>query len=86
MTDGSLHVDHILPDSPDNGRGAGRVRAEWCRTPGLSVEFHSLDEARVSGVREIRQSLISAVAVVPAGAYNQATAEVRGRSDTIGGC
>ena len=75
--DGSLHVDHILPDS-DNGRAlAASVRSG--ATPGLSVEFHSLDEARVSGVREIRQSLISAVAVVPAGAYNQATAEVRAK-------
>ena len=31
----------------------------------LSVEFHPLDEAQVSGVREVRQSLVVAVATVP---------------------
>ena len=76
-SDGTLHVDHLLPNTPAGVALAASVRDG--RTPGLSVEFHSLDEARVSGVREIRQSLISAVAVVPAGAYNQATAEVRAK-------
>ena len=75
--DGSLRVDHLLPNSPAGRDMAASVRSG--KTPGLSVEFHSLDEARVSGVREIRQALISAVAVVKAGAYSQATAEVRAK-------
>ena len=49
------------------------------KTPGLSVEFHSLDEARVSGVREVRHSLVTAVATVPSQAYDQARAEVRSK-------
>ena len=49
-------------------------------TPGLSIEFHSLDEAQMQGVREVRQSLVTAVATVKAGAYAQAGAEVRGQT------
>ena len=75
--DGTLTIDHRLPDSP-----AGRALAASVRdgkTPGLSVEFHSLDEATVSGVREVRESLITAVAVVKSQSYDQARAEVRER-------
>ena len=77
--DGSLRVDHLLPNSPTGREMAASVRSG--KTPGLSVEFHSLDEARVSGVREVRQSLVTAVATVPAGAYAQATAEVRAKGN-----
>ena len=76
--DGALQVDHLLPDSP-----AGRALAAAVRngkTPHLSIEFHALDEAQVQGVREVRQSLVTAVATVPAGAYHQARAEVRERT------
>ena len=72
-----LHVDHLLPDTEGGRALAASVRSG--ATPGLSVEFHSLDEAMVSGVREVRQSLITAVAVVPTQSYNQARAEVRSR-------
>ena len=76
--DGSLRVDHLLPNT-DGGRAlAASVRDG--RTPGLSVEFHALDEAQVQGVREVRQSLVTAVATVKAGAYAQAAAEVRERT------
>ena len=77
--DGSLRVDHLLPNSPAGRDMAAAVRSG--ATPGLSVEFHSLDEARVQGVREVRQSLVTAVATVPAGAYAQATAEVRAKGN-----
>ena len=75
--DGSLQVDHLLPDTPEGVALAASVRSG--KTPGLSVEFHSLDEARVSGVREVRQSLVTAVATVPSQAYDQARAEVRSK-------
>ena len=75
--DGSLRVDHLLPDTPEGRALAASVRSG--KTPGLSVEFHALDAAMVSGVREVRQSLITAVAVVPAQSYDQARAEVRRR-------
>ena len=76
--DGTLKVDHRLPNSPEGRALAAAVRSG--STPGLSVEFHSLDEAQVSGVREVRQSLVTAVATVKAGAYAQAAAEVRSRT------
>ena len=76
--DGSLQVDHLLPDSPAGREMAASVRSG--ATPGLSVEFHSLDEAQVSGVREVRQSLVTAVATVTRQSYDQARAEVRGQT------
>ena len=70
-----LTVDHLLPDTPEAARLAASVRSG--ATPGLSIEFHALDSVRVSGVREVRQSLITAVATVPSQSFNQATVEVR---------
>ena len=75
--DGSLRVDHLLPDSPEGRALADDVRSG--RKARLSVEFHALAEARVQGVREVRESLVTAVATVPAGSYHQAQAEVRGK-------
>ena len=74
-------MDHLLPDTPEGVALAAAVRSG--ATPGLSVEFHSLDEARVQGVREIRQSLVTAVATVPRQSYNQATAEVRSKAQRV---
>ena len=75
--DGSLRVDHLLPDTPEGLAIAASIRSG--KTPGLSVEFHALDEAQVSGVREVRHSLITAVATVPSQSYDQARAEVRSK-------
>ena len=79
--DGELRVDHLLPNTPAGLALAASVRSG--ATTGLSVEFHSLDEARVSGVREVRQSLITAVATVPSQSYDQARAEVRARQRRV---
>ena len=77
--DGSLRIDHLLPDTVEGRAMAESVRAG--KTPGLSAEFHSLAESRANGgrVREISSSLVTAVATVPSGAYNQARAEVRSK-------
>ena len=74
-TEAGLEIDHLLPDTPEAALLAKAVRSG--DTPGLSVEFHPLEEARVSGVRELRESLIVAVATVPLGSYDQSRAEVR---------
>ena len=76
-SDGSLSVDHLLPDTPE-GRGAAQGVWDGSRAA-LSVEFHALADATVQGVREVRESLIEAAALVPAGSYDQARAEVRER-------
>ena len=79
--DGSLQVDHLLPDSPKGRAMAASVRSG--ATPGLSVEFHALAEAMVSGVREVRQALVTAVATVPSQSYDQARAEVRSNTRRV---
>ena len=76
--DGTLTIDHRLPNSPEGRALAASVRDG--KTPGLSVEFHALAEAMVSGVREVRESLVTAVATVPRQSYAQARAEVRGQT------
>ena len=81
--DGTLKVDHRLPNSPEGRALAASVRSG--ATTGLSVEFHALDEARVSGVREVRQSLVTAVATVPRRRLRlKRRAEVRAKGHTIG--
>lgn len=76
-TSDGLRVDHLLPDTPEGQSLAASVRSG--RTPNLSVEFYPLAEQRISGVRELRESLVFAVATVGKGSYNQARAEVRER-------
>ena len=73
--DGALQVDHLLPDTPEGVALAASVRSG--ETPGLSVEFFALDSKQVQGVREVRESLITAVATVPNQSYDQAVVEVR---------
>ena len=81
--DGTLKIDHLLPDSPEGREMAASVRDG--RTPGLSVEFHALSESRANGgrVREISSALITAVATVPAASYDQARAEVRSNTRPV---
>ena len=79
--DGELRVDHFLPDTESGRALAKAVRSG--ETPGLSVEFHSLSEGVVQGVREIRQSLVTAVAAVPSASYDQARAEVRSKAQRV---
>lgn len=70
-----LLIDEPLPDS-----ALGRELAREIRTgvkAGLSIEFHAVQEAVVSGVREVRRAIVDAAAAVGEGAYDQATVEVR---------
>ena len=70
-------IEAALPDS-DAGREAAELVQSGKRSS-LSVEFEAIEEERVSEVREVRRALISAAALVPAGAYEQARAELRSR-------
>ena len=71
------HIEAVLPNS-DEGREAAELVQSGKRSS-LSVEFEAIEEERVSEVREVRRALISAAALVPAGAYEQARAELRSR-------
>ena len=74
----SVRIDAPLPDTALGRQVAAEVRSG--ERSALSVEFVSLDEARVQGVRELRSALIQGAALVPAGSYTQARAEVRSRA------
>lgn len=70
-----IRIDAPLPDTSLGREVAAEIRSG--RKRGLSVEFHATDEARVSGVREVRGALVNAAAIVREPAYEQARAEVR---------
>lgn len=79
VIDGSeIRIDARLPDTQLGRQVATEVRSG--ERSALSVEFVSLDEARVQGVRELRSALIQGAALVPLGSYGQARAEVRHRA------
>ena len=77
--DGELRIDAALPDSALGREVAEEVRSG--RRAQLSIEFHALADAMVQTVREIRSALLTGAALVRSGAYDQATAEVRTRTD-----
>ena len=75
--DGALILDVPIPDTT-----AGRdlvIEVRNKTLPMASIEFRALADRVGGGVRRISQSIVSAVALVPAGAYPSATAEVRRR-------
>ena len=74
----SVRIDAPLPDTALGRQVAVEVRSG--ERSALSIEFVSLDEARVQGVRELRSALIQGAALVPLGSYSQARAEVRERA------
>ena len=73
----AIKIDAPLPDTAIGREVASEVRAGTKR--GLSIEFHSMAESVVQGVREIRSAFMDAAAVVTEGAYDQAVVEVRQR-------
>lgn len=89
---GEPHVRAMPERQPD-----GRITIEAVATPSIreaveggrrhmSVEFHSLDEATTGGgIREIREALVPAVALVPDPEYTQTVAEIRAAGGRLGG-
>ena len=75
--DGVLVLDVALPATQAGREIAIEVRNKTL--PMASIEFRALADRVVGGVRRISQSVITAVALVPAASYLSATAEVRRR-------
>ena len=73
-----IKINEALPDTALGRTIASEVRSG--ERSALSVEFVSLDEALVMGVRELRSALIQGAALVPLGSYQQARAEIRERA------
>lgn len=72
-----LRIDAKLPDTSAGRDAAVNVREGlWT---GLSTEFHAEQTTRVGGVREIRQAILTAAALVDLPSYAEATVEVRQR-------
>ena len=76
VSDG-YRIEAALPRTPEGEEAAELVRSG--KRSNLSVEFQTLEEERVSEVREVRRALVSAAALVGSGAYAQARAELRSR-------
>lgn len=77
VVEDGYNVEAVLPSSPSGIQAAELVRTGT--RSALSVEFRCLEAEIVSQVREVRSALVEAAALVPAGAYEQARAELRGR-------
>ena len=77
VVEAGYRIEAVLPSSPEGIEAAELVRSG--KRSSLSVEFQTLEEERVSEVREVRRALVSAAALVPSGSYGQARAELRGR-------
>ena len=77
VVEDGYRIEAVLPNSPEGIEAAELVKSG--KRSSLSVEFQTLEEERVSEVREVRRALISAAALVAAGAYAQARAELRSR-------
>ena len=83
---GSVRVSDRVPGVSGSAQKGICVLSASVRSgarPGLSIEFYPLDEAHVQGVREVRQSLVTAVATVPSQSYDQAKAEVRSTTRVV---
>ena len=72
-----IHVDALLPDSPEGREAAEAVRDG--KSKGLSIEFRAASSRLVQGVREVTDALVEAAALVAEGAYQQAVPEVRSK-------
>ena len=78
LSGNEIKIDAALPDTDLGRQVATEVRNG--ERSALSVEFTSLEEARVQGVRELRSALVRGAALVREGSYTQARAEVRERA------
>ena len=75
--DGALVLDVELPATQAARELAIEVRNKTL--PMASIEFRALADRVVGGVRRISKSIVSAVALVPLGAFPGSVAEVRRR-------
>ena len=75
------HLDAPLPLT-GIGREARELVSSGTRAR-LSVEMYVLNSAVVSGVREVRQTLVESAALCSAGSYDQTRAELRARRQVM---
>ena len=76
-SEGRLMIDQRLPDSTAGRDCAVEVRAGLLT--GLSIEFRSVRQTFVNGVRRITEAVLSAAAIVDSPSYSSSTVEVRAK-------
>ena len=77
VRENAVVIDAPLPDTQRGRDAAVNIRAGLFK--GLSVEFRSKQESRVSGVREIRAAVLTGAGLVDDPSYVAATVEVRAK-------
>ena len=73
--DTEARFEYQLPDTPAARKLASEIRNQTLK--GLSIEFRSLQEKVVNGIRRIAKATVSGIAAVKEPAYQTATVEVR---------
>ena len=70
-------IDAPLPDTTAGRDAAAEIRSGLMR--GLSIEFRSVRQSIVGGVRRITEAVLSGAAIVDSPSYAGATVEVRAK-------
>ena len=77
--EGRLTVDVPIPDTVAGRDALAEIRSGLFK--GLSVEFNSIRESFVAGVRRIAKATLKGAGLVDSGSYEGATVEARARAD-----
>ena len=77
--EGRLMIDQEIPDTVAGRDCASEVRSGLLAS--LSVEFRSIRERVVGGIRHLVEAELTGAAVCDAGAYASATVEARARAE-----
>ena len=79
--DGKLTIDAPIPDTVAGRDCASEVRSGLLAS--LSVEFRSIHERVVGGVRHLTEAVLTGAGLVDAGSYSSATATVEARAEAV---
>ena len=75
--EGRLTVDEEIPDTTAGRDALAEIKGGLFR--GLSIEFRSVRQTIVAGVRRISEAVLTGAGLVDSGSYESATVEVRRR-------
>ena len=79
--EGRLTVDAELPDTTAGRDALAELSGRQPLFKGLSIEFRSVRERFVGGVRRISEAVLTGAGLVDSPSYSQATVEARARAE-----
>ena len=79
VLNGRVTIDQEIPDSTAGRDCVSEVRSGLLAS--LSIEFRSVRERFVGGVRHLAEAVLTGAAVCDAGAYESATVEARAKAE-----